>query len=169
MKVNDVRGDVSEWDIAGLDENILTVALSESVFPDEQCSLEIVYTLELAKVNHRTGVTERAVNLANFYPQLCAYDNGFYECEYYAAGDPFYSECADYSVKLVADSDYVVASSGKQTGERALGGNTERSYELQNARDFCFVMSKDFQVLKKIRTKRKFPITITAMKKRKNL
>ena len=133
MKVEDVRGDVSEWDIAGLDENILTVALSESVFPDEQCSLEIVYTLELAKVNHRTGVTERAVNLANFYPQLCAYDNGFYECEYYAAGDPFYSECADYSVKLVADSDYVVASSGKKTGERALGGNTERSYELQNA------------------------------------
>ena len=149
MKVNDVRGDVSEWDIAGLDENILTVTLSESVFPDEQCSLEIVYTLELAKVNHRTGVTEHAVNLSNFYPQLCAYDNGFYECEYYAAGDPFYSECADYSVKLVADSDYVVASSGKQTGERALGGNTERSYELQNARDFCFVMSKDFQVLKK--------------------
>ena len=52
-------------------------------------------------------------------------------------------------MKLIADSDYVIASSGKQTGSRALGDNTETSYELQNARDFCLVMSKDFQVLKK--------------------
>ena len=147
VEIENVSGNATEWDISGQDENILCVSLAESVFPGERCSLEIEYTLTLAKVNHRTGVSEKAVNLSNFYPQLCAYDNGFYECEYYAAGDPFYSECADYRVKLIADSDYVVASSGKLKGERAQGNNTEYSYTLDNARDFCLVMSKNFKVL----------------------
>lgn len=149
MEIADVRGNASEWDIAGLDQNILTVTLSESVFPNESCSVEINYALTLAKVNHRTGVTENTVNLSNFYPQLCAYDNGFYECEYYAAGDPFYSECADYKVTFTANSDYVVASSGQRVATRSVGNKTEYTYSLKNARDFCLVMSKDFEVLEK--------------------
>lgn len=147
MNIKSVEGQVLEWQICGQDENILSVTLSKGVFPNEKCELEIEYSLLFAKINHRTGVTKRAVNLGNFYPQLCAYDNGFYECEYYSAGDPFYSECADYNVTLSLDSDFVVASSGVLKDKRAKGDDTQYKYELISARDFCFVFSKDFQVI----------------------
>ena len=147
ISVENVAGNVSEWDIAGTDENILTVTLAESVFPAEACEVQIGFALELAQVNHRTGITAHTVNLGNFYPQLCAYDNGFYECEYNAAGDPFYSQCADYTVTLTADSDYAAAASGRLVRERERGHDTERQYALENARDFSLVLSKEFQVL----------------------
>ena len=59
----------------------------------------VAYTLTLAEVNHRTGVTEHTVNLGNFYPVLCVWEagSGFRECVYAANGDPFYSACADYA------------------------------------------------------------------------
>ena len=52
--------------------------------PGLETCVEIGWRLTLANVNHRTGVAERAVNLGNFYPVLCVYEDGaFYECEYY--------------------------------------------------------------------------------------
>ena len=47
------------WNIGGEDENILTVTLHSPIYPDESTKVTISYTLELAKVNHRTGVTEK--------------------------------------------------------------------------------------------------------------
>lgn len=149
LDVESVNGNVAEWKICGKDENILSVTLLESVFPNENCSIEIQYALTLANVNHRTGVTANTVNLGNFYPQLCAYDNGFYECEYYASGDPFYSECADYDITLTVDSSFAVAASGEKEAERAAGNNTVYTYSLKNARDFCFVLGKNFNVIEK--------------------
>ena len=63
----------SGWNVGGEDENILTVTLLTPVYPGENVKISISYTLELALVNHRTGITENTVNLGNFYPVLCAY------------------------------------------------------------------------------------------------
>ena len=138
----------ADWKISGEDENILEVTLEEELFPGESVCLEIVYTLTLAKVNHRTGIAERAVNLGNFYPILCAYEagRGFYECAYYADGDPFYSECADYSVTFTAPSDYTVAASGQTVTAQERGGKRTATYELENARDFALVCGRELEV-----------------------
>ena len=71
------------------------------VYPEDTVKIKISYTLKLALVKHRTGVTENTVNLGNFYPVLCAYSReGFVECNYYYCGDPFMSECANYRVTV---------------------------------------------------------------------
>ena len=89
------------WNVGGEDENTLTVNLLTPIYPEETVTVTINYTLTLAKVNHRTGITARTVNLGNFYPILCAYTSeGFLECPYYYCGDPFVSECANYSVTI---------------------------------------------------------------------
>lgn len=136
------------WTVAGEDENILTVNLAEPLYPEERHAVKVSYTLKLADVNHRTGVTPTAVNLGNFYPALCAYSkDGFTECPYYYCGDPFVSECADYSVTIDLPAEYTVASSGKLESETETDGRKKCAYTLKNARDFALVLSDKFQVV----------------------
>lgn len=147
MTVENVEN-CSSWSVGGEDENILTVSLLTPIYPEDTASVTISYTLTLADVNHRTGIAERAVNLGNFYPVLCHYTTeGFTETPYYSCGDPFVSDCADYSVALTLPEEYKVAASGQLTGESRAGGNAIYNFRLNGARDFAMVLSKDFEVL----------------------
>ncbi len=147
MEINGVEGG-EEWQICGADMNILDVALAETLYPEQSVTIAIDYTLTLADVNHRTGVTENTVNLGNFYPVLCAYtSSGFAEHEYCSTGDPFVSEVADYDVTLTVPSSFKVAASGQLEGQTEEDGNTSYTYSLSCARDFAAVLSEKFEVL----------------------
>ena len=147
MEITGVENCAS-WTITGEDENVLTVNLTEPVYPEQRVEIKISYTLKLAKINHRTGVTRDTVNLGNFYPVLCAYSTeGFIECPYYYCGDPFVSECANYNVTLDMPEKLTAASSGKVVSESVTDGRKKCSYTLNNARDFALVLSDKFQVI----------------------
>lgn len=142
-----------EYSIGGVDQNILIVTLFSEVFPDERVEISIDYSIRLAFVVSRTGVNDKTINLANFYPILCARDdNGFYECAYYSTGDPFYSDCADYSVSITANKDYVIASSGKLINTEANASTVTSTFRGENLRSFAFVLSKNFKVLSSNKT-----------------
>lgn len=137
-----------ENEIKGEDENILVVTLLEEVFPEESVTVTINYKITLAKVNARTGITAHTVNLANFYPVLCGIDkNGFFECVYYATGDPYFSDCADYEVTFSTPLEYVVASSGTLLSSTEADGVRTQKYSLSNARSFALVASTEFEIL----------------------
>ncbi len=149
MKIDGVKvnGEGVKYEICGQDKNILSVPLSEELFPDETASVEIEFTLKLANVIARTGVNESAVNLGNFYPILCGIEDGaFYECLYYSSGDPFYSDVSDYKVSVELDKKYVLATSGKLTSSELNGNAVSYRYELNNARSFAMVASQNFKV-----------------------
>lgn len=137
----------SAWNVGGEDENILSVTLISPVYPEQTTSIKISYTLNIAKVNHRTGVTKNTVNLGNFYPVLCAYTaDGFKECNYYSCGDPFLSECADYTVTISMPLGYTAAASGKLVSSAETADSKKCTYSLKCARDFALVLSDKFQV-----------------------
>ena len=139
-----------EYSVGGVDRNVLVVNLPTEVYPDERISVDIEFTLNLANVIARTGYTDKVINLANFYPILCKYDDGgFYECVYYSSGDPFYSDVANYTVTLTADTEYTVASSGKLKERQDLGGKSTATYVIDSARSFAFVLSKNFESVHK--------------------
>lgn len=147
MTVNGVEG-CAGWSVGGEDENILTVNLHEPLYPDSSVKLTISYTLALAKVNHRTGKTADAINLGNFYPQLCAYSkDGFAEAAYYPYGDPFVSEIADYTVTFDVPQNFIAATSGKLKSESEAAGRKKCVYTLQKARDFAAVISDKFETV----------------------
>lgn len=147
MEITNVEN-CAGWNISGEDENILTVNLLEPLYPEQRISIKISYTLTLAKVNHRTGVTKNTVNLGNFYPILCAYtQEGFIECPYYSCGDPFVSDCANYTVTIDIPEAYTAASSGVQESESITDGRKKTQYILKNARDFALVLSDKFEIL----------------------
>ncbi|MGN1103995.1 MAG: hypothetical protein ACI4QI_03885, partial [Candidatus Coproplasma sp.] len=136
----------ASWEVAGDDENILKVTLNQPIYPDQSTTVDISYTLDIAKVNHRTGVTDSTVNLGNFYPILCAYSTeGFIQTPYYSTGDPFVSECANYEVTLSLPPEYTAATSGKEVERREKEGGLTIDYTIENARDFAVVLSKNFK------------------------
>ncbi len=143
--VENVEGCAS-WEVCGEDKNILSVTLAEPVYPGESAQISITYSLDLAKVNHRTGVTKSTVNLGNFYPVLCAYNTeGYVESPYYSCGDPFVSECANYDVSFTMPAEYIAATSGKEVSRTVAGDKVTTRYELKKARDFAAVLSPDFK------------------------
>ena len=138
----------ADFKIEGVDKNVLTIPLKEEIFPEERVSVTIDYTINLANVIARTGYNADTINLANFYPILCGLDeNGFYECAYYSAGDPYFSDCSDYTVTLSCEEKYTVASSGKLVSANSQNGKTQRKYELNNARSFALVLSEKFEAI----------------------
>lgn len=146
MEIISVTG-CESWEIGGEDENILAVALSSSLSNGAHTEITIEYTLTLANVNHRTGVTRHTVNLGNFYPVACVWeDGGFLEEVYYSDGDPFVTECADYEVSITVPAGYIAAASG-QGMQSTFSGTLTYSYSLENARDFCIVLSDEFSVV----------------------
>lgn len=150
IKINSVyqSGWKIEHEVCGQDKNVLSVELKDEVFPDERATIEIDYVINLANVIARTGYNEKTINLANFYPVLCALDGGtFYECLYYSTGDPYYSDCADYKVTLTCDKKYTVASSGKQVSFKENQDTFTRTYSLSCARSFAFVLSENFECI----------------------
>ncbi|MGN0806739.1 MAG: M1 family metallopeptidase [Candidatus Coproplasma sp.] len=143
--VDKVEG-CESWEVCGEDENILQVRLVQPLYPDQSTTVTISYTLDFARVNHRTGVTATGVNLGNFYPVLCAYTKeGFIQTPYYSTGDPFVSDCADYDVTFTLPLGYAAATSGKEVERKEEKEGTSVRYVLENARDFAAVISKNFK------------------------
>ena len=143
-----VNGEVVDFKIGGEDANILIVPLNAELFPNEKAVVEITFSTELAKVIARTGINGDTVNIANFYPILCGIENGaFYECVYYANGDPFFSDTADYTVNFTRNKESVVAASGELLSEKEENGKITSCYKIGSARSFTFVLSEKFKVL----------------------
>ena len=148
LKVYNEKGQALNFSVVGEDFNVLEVELLDEVFPEERIVINIEYRLNLANVIARTGITEKSVNLANFYPILCAIEDGaFYECVYYANGDPFFSDVADYVVNFTCSEEYVIASSGKIQKSVSKNGKVTNTYQIDNARSFALTLSKEFESL----------------------
>ncbi|MBQ7924648.1 MAG: M1 family metallopeptidase [Clostridia bacterium] len=147
MVISSVNG-AKNWEVMGEDENVLYAYLERTLYPGDKVVLDIAFMVRLAKVNHRTGITENTVNLGNFFPILCGFKHGgFYETAYYSEGDPFYTDCADFTVTVKLPKEYTVASSGEVIAERTLESKKEHTMYATNVRDFAIVLSNQFRVL----------------------
>lgn len=138
-----VDGSATDVNIAGADENILSVSLGGTLDPTERATVKIDYTVKLPKIRHRFGYTDDSVNLANFYPVACVYrDGAFCADPYYSTGDPFFSEVADYTVNLEASSELVGAFTGTVDSKTESDGVTSYKISANNVRDFAAVFGK---------------------------
>ncbi|MBP5193685.1 MAG: hypothetical protein J6126_03035, partial [Clostridia bacterium] len=138
------------WEIAGEDENILVLSLKKGVFPDERARVEIDFTLAIAECALRLGHVDGFINLGNWFPILCARnEGGFIECAYSAVGDPFVSEVADYTVNFTVPGEYTVAAGGECVSTAIAGGKAEYRFKLDGARDFALSLNKNYNVIQK--------------------
>lgn len=142
-----VGGKETSFAIEGEDCDILTVPLGEELYPDEKITVDIEFTVKLANVLHRLGYGANTINFGNWYPILCVFEEGGYvTTPYYPNGDPFYSDLANYSVSVTVPQSYKGAFSGSVTTS-VKNGKVTYTAEAKAARDFAFVLSKDFKII----------------------
>ena len=138
-----VNGKAKDVTVSGEDENILVVPLGSTLDPTEKTRVTIEYSVKLPKVRHRFGYTDKSVNLANFYPIACVYEGGEFVADpYYSVGDPFYSECANYSVTLTVPEYYECAATGEIKGKTETDNTVTYKISAQKVRDFAAVLGE---------------------------
>ena len=81
----EVDGELAKFSYGGQDQNILIV--EKSLKKGEKTTLEIEFVLSLCETTHRLGYFKDNVNLGNWYPVLCVFENGEFVADpYYSAG-----------------------------------------------------------------------------------
>ena len=145
VKANGIDGTVQ---YEGEHDGILVVTLNNSLTPNEVCEIEIDFSFTLPNCNHRFGYGENTINLANFYPIACVFENGEFSTNpYHPNGDPFYSDMANYCVTITHSSQYIVASSGKETNKQTSENTTTTTFKANMIRDFAMVLSNQFKTI----------------------
>ena len=145
--VGDVDVDVK---YSGEMSGVLVVEFSNKLLLGEMTNIEIDFSFELPVGEHRFGYGDNAINLCNFYPIACVYENGdFEENPYHANGDPFYSEVANYNVIVTTDKNLIVAGTGNVAGETTNQDKKTTYFDAVAVRDFAIVLSENFEIVSK--------------------
>lgn len=151
LKLNDLDNiNNPSYQITGKDENILQINLTKELFPDDRIEIEMEYLITLPNVNHRFGYGDNTINLGNFYPIACVYENGDFKTDlYHYNGDPFYSEMANYNLSITFPNKYKMASSGNLSSSNSSVNLTTNTITATAVRDFAIVLSDQFEVISK--------------------
>ncbi|MDI6600212.1 MAG: M1 family metallopeptidase [Thermoanaerobacteraceae bacterium] len=138
---------VGEEDIQfDVDNTIMKVTLPHELTPGKTADITINFVVKLPPSDGRFGYGKYTVRLANWYPVVSVYDSDGWNLDpYYAIGDPFYSDVANYTVRLVAPAEYIMASTGTARGEENQG-NRLWFIKANNVRDMAIVLSDRFKV-----------------------
>lgn len=140
VAITSVSG-AKNWEVSGEDENILSVTLLYSVFPNENAVLDVGYIVTLPIINHRLGIGETAVHLGRFFPTLCGIRKGaFEESTPTAFGEPYAQAVADYKVTFTTPKEYQALSSCQKVALQALESKTEHRFVGDDIRNFGLVL-----------------------------
>ena len=142
-----VNGVVQNHSLVGEDEDILRVGLGFKLKPNKTVEIVIDFVVTIPNSTHRFGYFENNINLGNWYPILCKFEDENWDTSpYYSTGDPFFSDMANYEVNFKFPSEFVMTSTGEseisQTGETCTAKISAKA-----VRDFAFVLSKNAKVL----------------------
>ena len=145
LLVNDAETKIT---INGNDDDILDVQFQDNLTPNEKVKIAITYKVTLPNINHRFGYGEDTINLGNFYPIACMYEDGDFVIDsYHYNGDPFYSEVANYNVTLTSNSNLKIASTGEITNQASQENTTTYNIHAKAVRDFAVVLSDKFNIV----------------------
>lgn len=145
IKVNETEQEIK---VIGNDEDILDITFDNPLAPNNNIDIYFEFNVKLPNINHRFGYGEDTINIANFYPVACVYENGAFNIDsYHYNGDPFFSEVANYNVNFKAPSQYILASTGELNN--TVEAENTKSYNINAlaVRDFAIVISDKFNMV----------------------
>lgn len=143
-----VNDNEQEINICGNDEDIVDVKFDSSLSPNSSCKIYFEYEVTLPNINHRFGYGDDTINIANFYPVACVYEDGEYNIEsYHYNGDPFYSEVANYNVTITTPNSLKLATTGNILETLTHENTNTYSIQALAVRDYAFILSDKFNMV----------------------
>ncbi|WP_455543535.1 M1 family metallopeptidase [Intestinibacter sp.] len=152
--LNILNGDSKlKYNIEGDKNDILEVELDKKLQKGEKYSIDIKYKVKLPNCLGRFGYGEDTINITNWFPIACVYDEKGWNLESYSAiGDPFYSDTSNFTVNILVPSKYEIASTGSIIEEKKDKYRNKKLYKLQakKVRDFAMILSDKFIINKSV-------------------
>ncbi len=107
-------------------------------------AIELTYVIQMPQMAYRFGVWDDIWTLGNAFAIPAVWEDGAFRVDAYASvGDPFVSDCANYTVDIAVPKGYVCAGSANPAVE-ANGGESIYHFEAPAVRDFALVISSRF-------------------------
>lgn len=145
VNVTDGRDGTALACIRDDDVSVLWLDLAEPLAPGDRMTLEYDFTATVPTVADRFGVEAGVYNVTNFYPILAEYENGDWShAAFYGMGECFYSETADYDVKLTVPAGFTLAATGTETEKIETDDAVTYVCHAPCVRDFAFSASRTF-------------------------
>lgn len=142
-------GNKSKYKIIGEKNDILEIKLDKLLRQGEKINIDLKYNVKLPNCLGRFGYGDNTVNVTNWFPIACVYDdNGWNLKSYEAVGDPFYSDTSNFNVKILAPSKYKLATTGNIKEQKTDTEKNLYTIEGKMVRDFAFILSDKFVVSK---------------------
>ncbi|MGE5416794.1 MAG: M1 family metallopeptidase [Acidobacteriota bacterium] len=136
---------VSSATVNGMDVDFLDYGINgmldlpEYIDSGQSITIDLKWSAKIPKAAYRYGSKDGAILLGNFYPVLnIKDDSGWHNTCNIAFGDPFYTQSADYQVKLSLPINYQAVCTGKVDNITA-DGRGEQTIEVSapQVRDFA--------------------------------
>lgn len=125
---------------------VLSVPVSGGWQPDATIILQLSYTVHIPQIAYRFGANDGIWALGNTFIQPAVWQNGAFRTDAYApVGDPFLSDCMNYTLTLAVPEGYTCTGSGWPEVE-ALNGRSIYRFSALAVRDFALVVSDRFQL-----------------------
>lgn len=135
------------YNIEGQDDTILNIQLTKPLSNEEKTIIQIEYTGTLPYMESRYGKFDHISHFSYFYPILSVYEKekGWSKNPYSLKGQAFYSDVADYDVKITVPKNEVIAAPVKQI--LVSNNNTHKTerFIAKNIRSFHFSSSSLFK------------------------
>lgn len=136
-------------EVIGDKNDILEIKLDKLLKAGEQVKIDLKYNVKLPNCLGRFGYGENTVNVTNWFPIACVYDDkGWNLKSYEAIGDPFYSDTSNFKVKILAPIKYKLATTGNITEKKTDNEKVLYTIDGKMVRDFAFILSDKFIVNK---------------------
>ena len=135
--------------ITGDKNDILEVKLEKLLKAGESVKIDLKYNVKLPNCLGRFGYGENTINVTNWLPIACVYDDkGWNLKSYEAVGDPFYSDTSNFEVKILAPAKYKLATTGKIIEKKTDNEKILYTIDGKMVRDFAFILSDKFIISK---------------------
>jgi len=106
--------------------------------------IELTYVIQMPQMAYRFGVWDDIWALGNAFAIPAVWEDGAFRTDAYASvGDPFVSDCANYTVTITVPKGYVCAGSASPAVEQS-GNESIYRFEAPAVRDFALVISDRF-------------------------
>lgn len=134
-----------------VDESLLQVEIPVAIRQNDIMKVQISFNSLLPDAKTRYGKYEGLTHCAYWYPILAVYDeNGWDKASFNPIGESFFSEVADYLVKITLPRNEVVCATGEKLGEKNVFSNKKTvTYSESNIRDFTWFSSENFKLIEK--------------------
>ncbi len=151
------NGSDLSYTISGPDLTVLAIDLIGGsgpgpLAPDNIIELDLNFSVYIPYRYDRFGWYNRtedfnflAYNLANWFPIVAVYENGWDTTPYSHMGESFYYDVATYDAHLTVPSNYIVAATGELQGIITDSGTRTWHYLSGPVRDFTWCAGPNYQ------------------------